>query len=133
MTISEQPLSRFVYMAGIYNIGLAIGMAVPPVHRALGINIADPVLGQIIGGFLLFTVPVQLVGSRDLRTYGWLIYWEGILRWIAAFILIPYGFFGHMGIMAGVLGVVDFLIGAVFIFGLSHALSKTHADLLRAY
>jgi hypothetical protein len=35
-------LSKFVYGAGLYNIALAAGMAVPTVHRALGINIADP-------------------------------------------------------------------------------------------
>jgi hypothetical protein len=132
MRFEKPALSRFVYLAGLYNILLAIGMAVPAIHRALGINIVDPVLGQIIAGFLLFTVPVQLVGSRDLLTYGWLIYWEGILRWIAALLLIPYGFFGHMGTMAGILGVGDFLIGAVYLFGLPQTLGRSHAALLLA-
>jgi hypothetical protein len=67
-------LSKFVYGAGLYNIALAAGMAVPTVHRALGINIADPVLGQLIAGFLLFTVPLQVLGSCDLLTYGWVIF-----------------------------------------------------------
>jgi hypothetical protein len=48
-------LSRFVYWTGLYNLILAPGMATPAVTHFLGINIADPVLGQLIGGFLLFT------------------------------------------------------------------------------
>jgi hypothetical protein len=90
--------SRLVYWAGVYNLFLAIGISTPAVTRALGINICDPVLGQLIGAFLLFTVVTQVFGSRDLTTNGWAIFWEGILRWIAAALLIPYGFFRPSGI-----------------------------------
>lgn len=123
-------LSKFVYWAGVYNLALAAGMAIPAVTRALGINIADPVLGQLIAGFLLFTAAIQMFGSRDLPTYGWAIFWEGILRWIAAALLISYGFFGHLGIMAGVLGVGDFLIGLFYLFVLPGVINKRPTDLL---
>jgi len=123
-------LSKFVYWAGIYNLLLAAGMAVPAVTRALLINIADPVLGQLIAAFLLYTAITQMFGSRDLKTYAWVIFWEGILRWIAAGLLIPYGFFGHLGFMAGVLGLGDVLIGLVFLFILPAVTSKRPADLL---
>lgn len=123
-------LSRFVYWAGVYNLVLAGGMALPAVTRALGINIADPVLGQLIAGFLVFTAVIQIFGSRDLPTYGWAIFWEGVLRWIAAALLIPYGFFGHMGVMAGVLGVGDFLIGVVFLMILPGMLKKPAPELI---
>ena len=66
-------LSRFVYWTGLYNLILAPGMATPAVTRFLGTNIADPVLGQLIGGFLLFTAITQVFGSRDLKTYGWIL------------------------------------------------------------
>ena len=122
--MSPSTLSKFVYWAGVYNLFLAAGMAVPAVTRSLGINIADPVLGQVIAGFLLFTAVIQMLGARDLKTYGWLIFWEGILRWIAATLLILYGFFGHLGVMAGVLGLGDFLIGLVFLFVLPKVISK---------
>lgn len=122
-------LSKFVYWAGVYNLALAAGMAVPAVTRSLGINIADPVLGQLIAGFLLFTAAIQMFGSRDLPTYGWAIFWEGILRWIAASLLISYGFFGHLGIMAGVLGVGDFLIGLLYLFVLPGVINKRPTDL----
>jgi hypothetical protein len=123
-------LSKFVYWAGVYNLALAAGMAVPAVTRSLGINIADPVLGQVIAGFLLFTAVIQIFGSRDLRTNGWVIFWEGILRWISAALLIPYGFFAHLGVMAGVLGLGDFLIGLVFLFMLPNVISQRPTDLL---
>ena len=120
--------SKFVYWAGVYNLALAAGMAVPAVTRS--INIADPVLGQLIAGFLLFTAAIQIFGSRDLPTYGWAIFWEGILRWIAAALLIFYGFFGHLGNMAGVLGTGDFLIGVLYLFVLPGVINKRPADLL---
>ena len=128
--MNASTLAKFVYWAGVYNVILAAAMAVPAVPRALGINIADPVLGQLIGGFLLFTAVAQIFGSRDLRIYGWLIFWEGILRWISAALLVPYGFFGHMGVMAGVLGFGDFLIGCVFVLILPNTTGKRPADLL---
>lgn len=123
-------LAKFIYWAGVYNLGLAAGMALPAVHHALGINIADPVLGKLIAGFLIFTAVIQMFGSRDLPTYGWAIFWEGILRWIAALLLIPYGFFGHLGFMAGVLGLGDFLIGLVFLFILPEVTGKSRGKLL---
>jgi hypothetical protein len=128
--MSFPALSKFVYWAGVYNLALAAGMAVPAVTRSLGINIADPVLGQLIAGFLLFTAMAQMFGSRDLRTNGWIIFWEGILRWIAAALLIPYGFFGHLGVAAGVIGLGDFLIGLVYLFILPNVISRRPADLL---
>ena len=128
--VSISVLSKFVFWAGIYNLVLAAGMAVSTVTRALGINIADPVLGQMIAGFLLFTAVIQMFGSRDLETYGWTIFWEGILRWIAALLLVAHGFFGHLGGMAGVLGLGDFLIGLVFLFILPRVIRKSPAELL---
>lgn len=123
-------LVAFVYWAGVYNLLLAVAMATPAVTRMLGANIADPALGQLIAGFLLFTAAIQMIGSRDLRRSGWAIFWEGILRWIAAALLIPYGFFGHLGVTAGVLGIGDFLIGLVFLFVLPKVVGQRPVDLL---
>ncbi len=123
-------LQKFVFGAGLYNLVLAAGMAVPAVTRSLGVNIADPVLGQLIAGFLLFTAVVQVFGARDLATFGWVIYWEGILRWIAAALLIYYGFYGHLGATAGILGVGDFMIGAIFVLILPGVIGKSAVSLL---
>jgi hypothetical protein len=123
-------LSKFVRWAGFYNLALAVGMAVPIVPLTLGINIADPVLGQMIAAFLAFTAVVQIVAARDLDTYGWAVFWEGALRWVAASLLITHGFFGHLGVMAGFLGVADFLVGLVFLVILPRVLGKSRAELI---
>ncbi len=128
--MTREALQRFVFWSGLYNLVLAAGMAVPAVTRLLGINISDPVLGQLIAGFLLFTAAIQILGARDLVTYGWAIFWEGILRWIAAALLVPHGFYGHLGVTAGILGVGDFLIGAVFLLILPRVIQKSSFSLL---
>jgi hypothetical protein len=51
-------------------------------------------------------------------------------NWIAAALLIPYGFFAHLGIMAGVLGLGDLLIGLAYLFALPGVISKRPTDLL---
>jgi hypothetical protein len=123
-------LSKFVRWAGFYNLALALGMAVPMVPVALGINIVDPVLGQMIAGFLAFTAVIQIVAARDLHTYGWAVFWEGALRWVAASLLIPHGFFGHLGLTAGLLGIVDFLVGSVFLLILPRVIAKSRSELI---
>lgn len=105
-------------------------MAVPAIPAALGINIVDPVLGQLIAGFLAFTAVIQIVAARDLFSYGWAVFWEGALRWVAASLLIPHGFFGHMGVMAGVLGIADFLVGSVFLIVLPRVIGKPRSELI---
>ena len=50
---------------------------------------------------------------------------------MAAALLIPYGFFGHLGFMAGVIGVGDFVIGFVFLVLLPKAIGKSAWNLLR--
>jgi hypothetical protein len=84
----------------------------------------------MIAAFLAFTAVVQIVAARDLDTYGWAVFWEGALRWVAASLLITHGFFGHLGVMAGFLGVADFLVGLVFLVILPRVLGKSRAELI---
>ncbi len=114
---------------GIYNLMLGLGVATPLVTELLGMNICDYALGLLITAFLIFTAAVQVIASRDLKTYGWLIFWEGILRWMAAALLIPYGFFGHLGTVAGLIGAGDLVIGFVFLIILPKAIQKKPLDL----
>lgn len=123
-------ISKFVFATGIYNFLLGLGLAIPFVTELLKINICDYALALLIGAFLIFTAAVQVIASRDLRTHGWIIFWEGILRWMAAAILIFYGFFGQIGFVAGLIGIGDFLIGIVFLFLLPKALGKKSYELL---
>lgn len=128
--MSLKSLSQVVCVAGVYNLLLAVGICVPFVTNLLALPVADAALAQMIGAMLVFTAAAQVIGSRDLKTYAWLIFWEGLLRWMAAGLLIAYGFFGHLGLMAGLMGVVDFLIGVVFVVLLPRAVQKSRLALL---
>ena len=123
-------LSKFVFVTGVYNFLLAVGLTIPYVTDLLQINIFDYALSLLIAAFLIFTAAIQIFASRDLRNYGWVIFWEGILRWMAAAVLVPYGFFGHLGLLTGVMGIGDFLIGFVFLILLPKSLGKRTSELL---
>jgi hypothetical protein len=51
--------------------------------------------------------------------------------WLAAFVLVcGFGFPGELGVERGVVGVVDVLVGPVFLIGLPKALNTTAAAVL---
>ncbi|MFI3198040.1 MAG: hypothetical protein QX196_06945 [Methylococcaceae bacterium] len=123
-------MKNFVFWSGVYNAGLAVFLLFPPLYRGVGMNICDPVWGWLIAGFLGFTSAVLILASRDLRCRATFVYWESLLRYIAALLLIPAGLFGDLGLIAVPLGLVDLIIGLVYMFGLPKELGISHADLL---
>ena len=123
----------FVKIAGLYNLALSLGLFVPVMQRLMGLNVTDQALAKVIGVLLVYTAVVQYFASFDVKKYAWIIFWEGLLRWSAAFILIYYGLWGHLGFMAAVLGVVDFAIGCVYIFVIPKAFSVSRSQLLRPH
>lgn len=123
-------MSEFVFWSGAYNAGLALFLLFPPLYRALGLNICAPVWGWIIAGFLAYTSVVLIYSSRDLGQRACLVYWESLLRYAAAGVLIPAGLFGDIGLIAGLLGLGDLAIGLVYMFGLSKELGVSHQGLL---
>ena len=123
-------LSTFVKLAGFYNLFLGLGIATPYVTGVLGIEICDYALNLLIAVFLIFTAATQVIAARDLKTFAPIVFWEGLLRWSAAAILIFYGFFGHLGSAAGLLGLGDFLIGSVFVLYLPKAVGVTPRKLM---
>ena len=46
------------------------------------------------------------------------------------FLLAGYGFFGGIGIVMALVGIVDLLIGLVYVFGLPRSLDVKSGDLL---
>jgi hypothetical protein len=123
-------MSSFVFWSGVYNAGLALFLVFPSLYRALGLNIGAPVLGWLIAGFLAYTSAALIFASRDLLQRGSLVYWEALLRYVAAILLIPAGLFGDMGPIAAALGLGDLAIGIVYAFGLTRELGVSHAALL---
>jgi hypothetical protein len=124
------PMRRFVFWSGVYNAGLALFLMFPPLYQALGINICSPDLGWLIGGFLAYTSIVLLYAASELPGRASLVYWEALLRYVAAIVLIPAGLFGNIGILAAVMGLADLVIGLVYMFGLPRGLGLSHKQLL---
>jgi hypothetical protein len=119
-------MRQFVFWSGVYNAGLALFLLYPPLYLALGLNIPAPLWGWLLAGFLGFTSAVLILSSRDLRRRASLVYWESLLRYVAALLLIPAGLFGDLGLIAVPLGLGDLAIGLVYMFGLPKELQLSH-------
>jgi len=124
-------ISTFVFWSGVYNAGLALLLLFPPLYRAVGLNICTPICGWLLAGFLAYTCVALVYASRDLPRLATLVYWEALLRFITAFILIPAGLLGDIGRIAAIMGVGDIMIGFAYIFGLRREFGLSHRELLR--
>ncbi len=122
-------MTRFVFWSGVYNVGLAVFLAFPPLYRALGLNVPTPFWGWLVGGFLAYTGAVLILSSRDLRRRTSFVYWESFLRYIAALLVIPAGLYGDLGLIAVPMGLGDLAIGLVYMFGLPKVLRVSHRSL----
>lgn len=123
-------MSAFVFWSGVYNAGLALFLCFPALYRAIGVNLCSPVWGWLIAGFLAYTSVVLMYASRDLAPRAGLVYWESLLRYVAAIVLIPAGLFGDVGFPATLLGLGDLVIGLVYAFGLVKEFGRSHQELL---
>ena len=84
-------------------------------------------MGWLLGGFLAYTSVVLILSSRDLQRRASLVYWESFLRYSTALLVIPAGLFGDLGLLAVPMGLVDIIIGLVYMFGLTKELRVSHA------
>lgn len=121
-------MNSFVFWSGVYNAGLALTF--PPVYRWLGLNVPAPLWGWLIAGFLVYTGLVLILAPRDFRHRASFVYWESLLRYNAALLLIPSGLFGDLGLIAVPLGLVDLAIALVYMFGLPWESGISHCALL---
>jgi hypothetical protein len=102
----------------------------PVFYRLLGLNIPSLFWGWLLAGFLVFTGVVLILAARNLRSRATFVCWESMLHYIAAFLLIPAGLFGDLGLIAAPLGLTDLVIGLVYMIGLPKELSLSHTALL---
>ena len=124
-------MRRFVFWTGIYNIIMGITLSCPWIVDSLGVKSPPSNLWLWLPAILVIYLGVLLVlCSRNLAARGPLVYWEGVLRIGGFFVLGGFGFLGDLGIMVGVLGVADLIIGLVYLIGLPKALKTTSAGLL---
>jgi len=124
-------MRKFIFWTGVYNIIVGLGFLFPGFVNLLGVKLPMsnfwlwfPAVTVIYLGIIL------ILCSRNLTARASLVYWEGILR-IAGFLLLAgFGFWGGFGIIIGALGIVDLLIGLVYLIGLPKALNNTAANVL---
>ena len=121
---------RFVRYSGFYNIALAFGVALSAWGPVAGVRFCHPAWALLIAGFLGFTAAVLVFASRDLKLFAPLLFWEMLLRFAAFAVLVPYGLFGDIGVMAAVLGLGDLLAGLGYLYGLN-CLGAAYGDWLR--
>ena len=124
-------MQKFVFWTGVYNIFLGAGFLTPSIPGFLGIQGNSSIFWFLLPAVLVIYLGVLLIlCSRNLNARGTLVYWEGILRVFAFLLLTYFGFWGGLGTMLGVIGIVDLLIGLGYLIGLPRALNTSHANLL---
>lgn len=123
-------LQAFTFWTGIYNAVLTLIMLTPSAQQAIGLYVCDVAWQQLLAGFLGYTAVVLIYASRDLSSRAPLLYWEALLRFAAALVVIPAGMWGNIGVAGAALGVGDTAIGIVYIYGLTVGMGFSHANLL---
>ena len=122
-------IEKFVFYTGIYNSGLALLLLCPPAYQFLGLNIEQPIWGWVIAAFLAFTAGTLILCSRNIKGRAAIVYHEALLRFAAAGLLIPFGIFGDIGLIASAMGLGDAIIGYYYMTGLTKSLGASHQQL----
>jgi hypothetical protein len=124
-------MQKFVFWTGIYNIVLGLGFLLPPLVDLLQVPAPEAGFWVRLPAILVIYLGVLLViCSRKLRERASIVYWEGILRIVLFFLLAGYGFFGDLGIALALVGIIDLVIGLVYVFGLPRSLDVRAGELL---
>lgn len=124
-------MKRFVFWTGIYNILAGSSFFFPPLISMLGIKIPESYFWlSVPAATFVFTGVTLVLSSRNLEARGSIVYWEAVLRIIGFIIFTGFGFLGEIGIVVGVLGVVELLIGLIYLIGLPKMLNTSGVTLL---
>jgi hypothetical protein len=124
-------MKQFVFWTGAYNILLAVSSLIPAVAELMGLTAPGSRFYLWLPGILIIYLGIVLIlASRNLYERASLVFWEGILRLAGFVVATRYGFFGEFGVSLGMIGVVDLLVGLVYIIGLPIALNRSMIALL---
>ena len=124
-------MKKFVFWTGIYDLAVGIGFFFPALAQLLGVQQPKSLFFSWSPALLTtFLGVVLILCSRNLPARGTIVYWEGILRIVGFFLLGGFGFIGGLGFVIGVMGIIDLVIGIIYLVGLPRALNMTHIDLL---
>lgn len=106
--------NKLVIFSGYWNIGLAAYLLLLPLLKTPGLNL-QPLWAWLIAGFLLYISATLIISGRDLNRYGTIVVYDALLRFAAAFLLIPAGLFFDFGLMVVLLGATDAIWGYILI------------------
>jgi hypothetical protein len=124
-------MRKFVFWTGAYNIVLGSGFLIPGFAGLLGLQLPEANVWLWLPAVLVIYLGLLLVlCSRNLETLGTLVYWEGVLRVVVGLMLGWFGFWTDLGIIAGLIGIVDLLIGLGYLTGLPRELNRPPSSLL---
>jgi hypothetical protein len=124
-------MKKFVFWTGIYNIVGGISFLGP---KAPGFSLIKFPESNFwvwtLGAAIAYLGLALVLCSRDLAARASLVYWDGILRVVGFFLFAGFGFLGGLGVVLGMIGIVDLLVGVVYLIGLPKALNTSIANLL---
>lgn len=124
-------MKKFVFFTGIYNVMMGVSFFIPGYMELLGFNLPESGYWSFnLGFFVMFVGFLLIFCSRDLESRASIVYLNSFLRLTGFFLLAGYGFFGNLGIVAGLAGILDLIIGVVFFLGLPASQKKSHMDML---
>jgi hypothetical protein len=124
-------MKKFVFWTGVYNIVLGLGFVFPPLVDFLQVPAPKAGVWVTLAAIMVIYLGILLIiCSRNLRARASIVFWEGILRIVLFFLLAGYGFFGGLGIAMAFVGIVDLVIGLIYVFGLPRSLDVKAGELL---
>jgi hypothetical protein len=124
-------MRKFVFWTGIYDIVMASTISCPWVVKMLGVPLPESYFWLWFAAALVIYLGVVLViSSRNMTARAPLIYWEGILRLVGFVLMAGFGIFGGLGLAVTLLGIVDLIIGLVYLVGLPKALNTPAMNII---
>lgn len=123
-------MKRFIFWTGIYNILGGAGFVLG-IWSLVGVKFPQSSFWSWgFGSALIYSGVVLVLCSRALPARASLVYWEGLLRIVGFLLFAGFGFLGDFGVITGILGVVELIIGLVYLIGLPKSFSVSATDLL---
>jgi len=124
-------MQKFIFWTGVYNVVAGFTFLFPRIALFLGVTLPDSnVWVWTVAVAIIYLGIAMIMSSRDLKNRATFVYWEGLLRLVAFLLFSGFGFFGGLGTIMGILGIVDLFIGIVYLMGLPKALHVSPKELL---
>ena len=128
---SKMNMQKFVFWSGVYTISLGVSFFIPGYLAFFGFKTPDAMYWTLnTGCFVTFVGVILIYCSRNLKERAGIVYANAVLRILGFFMLAGFGFFGELGKIAILAGIIDLVIGVTYLLGLPANQKKSHGDLL---